>query len=179
MDRLIDIEPNLRKTVSGTKLYRWAGFPSSLADYFHRYVKITYIISVTFNLINVNHVNCRPKKKLPPQKGVQLRLDVVYLMQRERERENLLVLIGRAITKTKMREKRGRKRGRINCRGIKGEGQMYVKKETQVHGAFERNDPLVACEPPFFATFSIYALPRIVSILLCSFNKLQFFLRVF
>lgn len=72
---------------TGTKLYRWAGFPSSLADYFHRYVKITYIISVTFNLINVNHVNCRPKKKLPPQKGVQLRLDVVYLMQRERERE--------------------------------------------------------------------------------------------
>lgn len=79
------------------------------------------------------------KKKLPPQKGVQLRLDVVYLMQRERERENLLVLIGRAITKTKMREKRGRKRGRINCRGIKGEGQMYVKEESepQVHGAFE------------------------------------------
>lgn len=99
----------------------------------------------------------------------------------KRERENLLVLIGRAITKTKMREKRGRKRGRINCRGIKGEGQMYVKEESepQVHGAFERNDPLVACEPPFFATFSIYALPRIVSILLCSFNKLQFFLRVF
>lgn len=89
MDRLIDIEPNLRKTVSGTKLYRWAGFPSSLADYFHRYVKITYIISVTFNLINVNHVNCRPKKKFPPQKGVQLRLDVVYLMQRERERERI------------------------------------------------------------------------------------------
>lgn len=57
----------------------------------------------------------------------------------KRERENLLVLIGRAITKTKMREKRGRKRGRINCRGIKGEGQMYVKEESepQVHGAFE------------------------------------------
>lgn len=58
---------------------------------------------------------------------------------KERERENLLVLIGRAITKTKMREKRGRKRRRINCRGIKGEGQMYVKEESepQVHGAFE------------------------------------------
>lgn len=96
---------------------------------------------------------------------------------KERERENLLVLIGRAITKTKMREKRGRKRGRINCRGIKGEGQMYVKEESepQVHGAFERNDPLVACEPPFFATFSIYALPRIVSILLCSLQASVFF----
>lgn len=97
--------------------------------------------------------------------------------KRERARENLLVLIGRAITKTKMREKRGRKRGRINCRGIKGEGQMYVKEESepQVHGAFERNDPLVACEPPFFATFSIYALPRIVSILLCSLQASVFF----
>lgn len=62
-----------------------------------------------------------------------------WIWCKERERENLLVLIGRAITKTKMREKRGRKRGRINCRGIKGEGQMYVKEESepQVHEAFE------------------------------------------
>lgn len=81
---------------------------------------------------------------------------------------------GRAITKTKRRAK---KEGEINCQGIQGEEQMRVK-ESQVHGAFERNDPLVACEPPFFATFSIYALPRIVSILFYRY-KLRLFLSFF
>lgn len=133
------------------------------ADYFHRYRKncVYYnIIPVTFNLINVNHVNCRPKKRkkeLPASvkgRAITPRCDV---SDSKRERENLLVLIGRAITKTKMRE-RERERGKINnCRGIKGEGQVYVKEESKFTGAFERNDPLVACEPPFFATFSIYA----------------------
>lgn len=174
MDRLIDIEPNLRKTVSGTKLYRWAGFPPSLADYFHRYVKITYIISVTFNLINVNHVNCRPKKKLPPQKGVQLRLDVVYLMQRERERE--FARFDRPSNYENKDEREARKKeGKNKLQGNKRGGTNVRKGGEQVHGAFERNDPLVACEPPFFATFSIYALPRIVSILLCSLQASVFF----
>ena len=65
------------------------------ADYFHRYRKncVYYnIIPVTFNLINVNHVNCRPKKRkkeLPASvkgRAITPRCDVSD-SKRERERE--------------------------------------------------------------------------------------------
>lgn len=109
---------------------------------------------------------------------MQLRLDVVYLMQRERERE--FARFDRPSNYENKDEREARKKeGKNKLQGNKRGGTNVRKGGEQVHGAFERNDPLVACEPPFFATFSIYALPRIVSILLCSFNKLQFFLRVF
>ena len=64
-------------------------------DYFHRYRKncVYYnIIPVTFNLINVNHVNCRPKKRkkeLPASvkgRAITPRCDVSD-SKRERERE--------------------------------------------------------------------------------------------
>ena len=66
-------------------------------DYFHRYRKncVYYnIIPVTFNLINVNHVNCRPKKRkkeLPASvkgRAITPRCDVSD-SKRERERERI------------------------------------------------------------------------------------------
>lgn len=45
----------------------------------------------------------------------------------KRERENLLVLIGRAITKTKMREKREKKEGKNKLQGNK-RGGTNVRK---------------------------------------------------